>query len=68
MRNTFFMCEKFSSVINPIKRIMLKGRDEQELQILFPSLYGNKAITKQTKGAFKNHYRSNHNYIKVLTF
>lgn len=35
-----------------IKRIMYRGRDEQELQHLFPSLYGNKAVTKNTKGQY----------------
>ncbi len=34
-------------------RIRLKGRDEQELQYLFPTLYGSNAVTKQTKGVFK---------------
>ena len=35
-----------------IKRIMYRGRDEQELQYLFPSLYGNKAVTNNTKGQY----------------
>lgn len=34
-------------------KIRLKGRDEQELQYLFPSLYGNKAVTKNTNNIFK---------------
>lgn len=34
-------------------KIRLKGRDEQELQYLFPSLYGGNAVTKNTKGVFK---------------
>lgn len=34
-------------------KIRLKGRDEQELQFMFPSLYGNKAVSKRTKGTFK---------------
>ncbi len=66
MKTTFFVCEKFSNVINPIKRIYLKGRDEQELQTLFPSLYGNNAVTKNTKGSFKNHDRSKHSYLAAL--
>ena len=33
-------------------KIRLKGRDEQELQYMFPSLYGYKAVTKNTKGVF----------------
>ena len=34
------------------KKIYLKGRDEQELQYMFPSLYGNKSVTNNTKGQF----------------
>lgn len=39
--------------INLNKKISLKGRDEQELQYLFPTLYSNKSVTNNTKGVFK---------------
>lgn len=46
-------------LFNKIKR---KGRDEQERQYMFPSLYGNKAVSKRTKGIFKEfdnrHYKN----------
>ncbi len=34
------------------KKIFLKGRDEQELQHLFPSLYGSHAVTKNTRSMY----------------
>lgn len=37
---------------NLTDKIRLKGRDEQELQYMFPSLYGYKAVTKNTRGVF----------------
>lgn len=37
------------ALFNKIKR---KGRDQQEGQYLFPSLYGNKAVTKRTRGMY----------------
>ena len=40
-------------------KIRLKGRDEQELQHLFPSLYGNKAVTRNTIAVF-NAYDKKH--------
>lgn len=43
------------------KKIMLKGRDEQELQHLFPSLYGNNAVTKRTIDLF-NRFNKKHFY------
>lgn len=41
-------------LFNKIKR---KGRDEQESQYLFPGLYGQKALTKRERGAWKNFER-----------
>jgi hypothetical protein len=38
-------------------KIRLKGRDEQELQYMFPSLYGYKAVTKNTKGIMKQFHK-----------
>lgn len=38
------------------KKIRAKGRDEQELQYLFPSLYGNKRVTKNTIKAYREFY------------
>lgn len=37
-----------------IRRIKTKGWNEQERQYLFPSLYGNKAVTRNTRGQFVN--------------
>lgn len=38
-------------------KIRRKGRDEQERQFLFSGLYGNKAVTKYTKGVYKMYDR-----------
>jgi hypothetical protein len=43
-------------------KIKTKGNNEQEKQYLFPSLYGDKALTKREAGAWKqleNHLNSN---------
>lgn len=34
-----------------------KGNYEQDRQFYFPSLYGNKAVTKNTKGRYKTKHR-----------
>jgi hypothetical protein len=38
-------------------KIRRKGRKEQELQYLFPSVYGCKAVTRNTKGQRKQSER-----------
>jgi len=52
------------------KKISLKGRDEQELQFLFPSLYTRKAVTRNTIGIFnqfdRRHYGRAKTYIPFL--
>ena len=63
--NQLSMNHKQLSLFLKIRR---KGRDQQELQYLFPSLYGNKAVTRNTKGVFKEydrHYKSK-SYIKHI--
>jgi len=40
--------------MNLNKAIQAKGFYEQENQYLFPALYGNKAVTKQTIGMYKH--------------
>jgi hypothetical protein len=40
-----------------MNRILFRGRDEQELQYLFPSLYGGNAVTKNTAGQYKTFNR-----------
>jgi hypothetical protein len=39
------------------KVINTRGYYEQEKQYLFPALYGNKAVTRQTKGMYKHFHR-----------
>lgn len=40
-----------------INRILYRGRDEQELQYLFPTLYGCNAVTRNTAGQYKTFNR-----------
>lgn len=47
----FYLANRYEKS-NLNNKIRLKGRDEQELQYMFPSLYGHKAVTKNTKGVF----------------
>jgi hypothetical protein len=49
--NNFYLASRYEKS-NLNNKIRLKGRDEQELQYMFPSLYGHKAVTKNTKGVF----------------
>lgn len=59
------LSHKQIELFNKIKR---KGRDEQEIQYLFPSLYGSKAVTRRTKGIFREYERHNRSkcYIKHI--
>lgn len=41
-----------------LQRIKTKGWNEQERQYLFPSLYGRKAVTKNTIGVFASFDRN----------
>lgn len=43
--------------MNINKIIETKGYYEQEKQFLFPGLYGNNAVTKNTKGMYINFHR-----------
>jgi adenine-specific DNA methylase len=63
------LAERYDGVkLSLIKKISLKGRDEQELQYLFPSLYGSKAVTRNTKGLYK-HFDRRHrkSFLSLLT-
>lgn len=61
MNNTYLasfnqsLKDQFGERSNLIKRIKAKGWQEQELQYRAPSVYGNKAVTKRTKGLFKQY-------------
>lgn len=52
--NQISLTHRQIELFNNIKR---KGRDEQESQYLFPGLYGQKALTRAEKGAWKNFER-----------
>jgi hypothetical protein len=56
-----------SRQIELFKKIKRKGRDQQEIQYLFPSLYGSNAVTRQTKGIFASYERIERRcYIKYI--
>jgi len=42
------------------KKINYKGRDEQERSFMFPALYGNKALTRNTAGNYATFDRKNY--------
>ncbi len=46
--------EKYFKAMNINKLITTRGNNEQEKQYLFSGLYGNKAVTKQTKARYIN--------------
>lgn len=52
--NQISLTHRQIELFNNIKR---KGRDEQERQYLFPGLYGQKALTRSERGAWKNFER-----------
>jgi hypothetical protein len=71
MKNKTSVFEQISlshSQIALFLKIKRKGRDQQEIQYLFPSLYGSKAVTKNTKGIFAEYDRHSRSksYIKHL--
>lgn len=47
---------------NLINRIRIKGWCEQERQYNAPSVYGNKAVTKKTRGMYKQYKKNNKHY------
>lgn len=57
MNNVFNQISLTHRQIDLFNKIKRKGRDEQESQYLFPGLYGQKALTKREKGAWKNFER-----------
>lgn len=44
--------------IDLLKKIKAKGSYEQEKQYLFPALYSNKAVTRNTRGEFSQFDRN----------
>lgn len=44
-------------MMNIFKVIEIKGFYEQEKQYLFPSLYGHKSVTRNTRGMYKHFHR-----------
>ena len=55
-----------TKVLNIHKNINTRGNNEQELQYLFPSLYGEKALHKREKGAWAQmEHRLKHDKFRI---
>lgn len=55
MNNVFNQISLTHRQIELFNKIKRKGRDEQERQYLYSGLYGNKAVTKNEIGIYKQY-------------